>query len=539
MPANMQMNDAKRISCESEVTSPRTRSSVDDIHREARAADREVVEECRSLKTERCRGRRRSEVIQMHPASILQTELLSVITARKIAEFSYGNDAISLMLTCSNIAFAMHNRGQLVLPHFDYTPSMEGRLDLQSVSSMHIKAPQPENTFANHLPKCRKIFWQPKSLDAVAEGDFVESAPFSLQGINGLYFRFYPYGKKQSRPGYCSVYIGSDGSTTDVSLRICIGTTTRIVCQKLNSEFVDGFINFCDLPSSAGSRLEISVEVLHGPWDSQLAPMRLKSDLASAHWTIPRMNKTTLDIFKTGDRITSDVFSVSGLGEDACFVFYPKGDMVDDISSIGDFANVGLFGSSDRDVTFRLSSGSVSKVMTACSERYHSKLTGSTKSCGEFFDACFGHLEDVIEKDCLDLKLELIDTDASQCLFISENTAQWFFEDASHLFNTLRGEMLHSRYFTFGDQKSIFFCMQIAVRKNEFHINVTQINDKCPKTTGNLRIRLTAGTNQLMKTIPAEWNGLQDTVSTSFKAGPSPHEFNVEILLSDFQTTSC
>merc|ERR1711964_776850 len=170
--------------------------------------------------------------------------------------------------------------------------------------------------------------------------------------------------------------------------------------------------------------------------------MKLNAGTVKASWTIPRMSEQHLQKLTTGDRITSDVFTLNGLGDDACFVLYPKGDTVDAISKVGDFANVGLFGSSENDVTFRMSAGQVSKVMTACADRYQSNLSGATKSCGEFFDSCFGSLTDLVDKDSdsLHLTIDVLDTDAQQYIRSRDNLVKWCFYDATNLLNNLDTE---------------------------------------------------------------------------------------------------
>jgi len=227
--------------------------------------------------------------------------------------------------------------------------------------------------------------------------------------------RLYPRGKQRSKPGYCSLYMGSAGTEKDVMLRLRIGNHSHIIAQKLSKDYVDGFVNFC--PVNADEPFDVVVEVIHGPKDRNLEGQKLELPVSGGvvNWSIPRMAKDTLDSFAMGDRITSDTFSLASLGEEACFVIYPKGDTVDAISSVGNFVNVGLFGSADRDVTFRLTSGKVSKILTASRDRFSTKIQGQTKSCGEFFDACFATIEELCQDsydDTLMMKLEILDTAA-------------------------------------------------------------------------------------------------------------------------------
>jgi len=275
---------------------------------------------------------------------------------------------------------------------------------------------EPEIKNPNMFPNCRSVVWQPNISFAPDKNDYVESKTFSLQGMEGLYMRLYPRGKQRSKPGYCSLYMGSAGTESDVMLKLRIGNHSHIIAQKLSKDYVDGFVNFC--PVNPAEPFDVTVEVMHGPKDSEVEGQKLEIPVSGGvvKWTIPRMSKTTLDSFSMGDRITSDTFNLPSLGEEACFVIYPKGDTVDAISSVGNFVNVGLFGSADRDVTFRLSSGKVSKILTASKDRFSTKIQGQTKSCGEFFDACFATIEELTCEsfdDSLTLTLEILDT-ASQ-----------------------------------------------------------------------------------------------------------------------------
>jgi hypothetical protein len=272
---------------------------------------------------------------------------------------------------------------------------------------------EPEITNPNLFPNCRSVVWQPNISFAPNKNDYVESKTFSLQGMEGLYMRLYPRGKQRSKPGYCSLYMGSAGTESDVMLKLRIGGHSHIIAQKLSKDYVDGFVNFC--PVDPSQPFDVTVEVMHGPQDTEVEGQRLDIPVCGGivKWTIPRMSKDTLDSFAMGDRITSDTFNLPSLGEEACFVIYPKGDTVDAISSVGNFVNVGLFGSADRDVTFRLSSGKVSKVLTASKDRFSTKIQGQTKSCGEFFDACFATIEELTcdsFDDSLTLTLEILDT---------------------------------------------------------------------------------------------------------------------------------
>jgi len=389
------------------------------------------------------------------------------------------------------------------------------------------------------FPALRTVWWEPNDWQKVDSGSYVESPIFSLQGVNGLYFRFYPHGKDHSRKGFCSLYIGSDGTPRDVSIRLRLATTSHIITQKLNGEYVDGFVNFCDLRNLENSTIAVGVDVLHGPFDNEAEEMSLSCGPQWATWNIPRMTSSHLKMFHTGDRITSDVFSLDGLGDDACFVLYPKGDTVDAISKVGDFVNVGLFGSSDRDVTFRMTAGNVSKVLTACAERYRSKVAGSTKSCGEFFDSCFGSLNDLVDHhhDKLTLTLEVLNTTAQQDMISKNSTTKWCFYDASTLINSLNmGEMLHSRYFTMIGSSGVFFSMGLVFNEDEVELHFTQVNQESDCTTALVDLNFQTLRGEHPATRDITWKGLKDTAVIKFEI-PEVKEldlFRVEATLKTF-----
>lgn len=327
---------------------------------------------------------------------------------------------------------------------------------------------EPEITNPNLFPNCRSVVWQPNISFAPNKNDYVESKTFSLQGMEGLYMRLYPRGKQRSKPGYCSLYMGSAGTESDVMLKLRIGNHSHIIAQKLSKDYVDGFVNFC--PVNPEEPFDVVVEVMHGPNDKEVEGQKLDIPVSGGvvKWTIPRMSKDTLDSFAMGDRITSDTFNLPSLGEEACFVIYPKGDTVDAISSVGNFVNVGLFGSADRDVTFRLSSGKVSKVLTASKDRFSTKIQDKTKSCGEFFDACFATIEELTEDsfdESLSLTLEILDTAAEhkselikakptvetqfdeQPQYVHDGNIQWEINNLQPLRDNLENsEKIYSRY---------------------------------------------------------------------------------------------
>jgi len=281
-----------------------------------------------------------------------------------------------------------------------------------------------------------------------------------MQGMDNLYMRLYPHGKERSKPGYCSVYVGSCGTDKDVMLKVRIGQHSHIIAQKLSGDYVDGFVNFCPVTGMQGP-FEVAIDVLHGPRDEHLEAMAVKVPVHGdvAEWSIPRMTRKNIDSFSMGDRITSDTFNLPGMGDESCFVIYPKGDTVDAISSVGDYVNVGLFGSSDQDVTFRLSAGSVSKVLTACTDRYKTKDIGKTKSCGEFFDACFATIDQLVDfdKNRLDMKLEVLDTVAKHQMQTHNGSTRWQVVGIDQMLTLLApGEKLYSRYVHLPNAKGVF-----------------------------------------------------------------------------------
>merc|ERR1712139_322177 len=110
--------------------------------------------------------------------------------------------------------------------------------------------------------------------------------------------------------------------------------------------------------------------------------------------------------------------------------------------------NVGLFGSADRDVSFRLSSGSVSKVLTACSKRYCTKTgAGGNQSSGEFFDPCFARMDDMFDakKDEMRICVEVLDSVTRHHVEAVGNCVFWKLDNCGALFDAMSsGESISS-----------------------------------------------------------------------------------------------
>jgi len=386
----------------------------------------------------------------------------------------------------------------------------------------------------NNFPNCRTIIWRPNVKNAPRQGDYVESIFFSLQGMDNLYMRLYPHGKERSKAGYCSVYVGSCGTDKDVMLRVRIGGHSHIIAQKLSGDYVDGFVNFC--PASNEENFEVSIEVLHGPRDEHLEAMDVRVPPMGniAEWSIPRMTRSTIDSFSMGDRITSDTFTLPGMGDESCFVIYPKGDTVDAISSVGNFVNVGLFGSSDQDVTFRLSAGTVSKVLTACCDRYKTKDIGKTKSCGEFFDACFATIDELVDFKTarLEMKLEVLDTVSRHTMTTFEGKTTWEILGCDQMLNLLiPGEKLYSRYVHLPTLPGVFMNYAISYDKvlRELNFEVFCINGARDTVTMDIDFKFQFGcdlnattgydvgkTQEYKEIRAATFKGLKDSLVFKF-----------------------
>ena len=385
------------------------------------------------------------------------------------------------------------------------------------------------------FPNCRTIVWRPDTSTAPRQGDYVESIFFNLQGMENLYMRLYPHGKERSKPGYCSVYVGSCGTDRDVMLKVRIGRHSHIIAQKLSGDYVDGFVNFC--PALGDETFEVSLDVLHGPRDDDLECMNLTIPVHGniAKWSIPRMSRKTIDSFSMGDRITSDNFTLPGMGDESCFVIYPKGDTVDAISSVGNFVNVGLFGSSDQDVTFRLSAGSVSKVLTACCDRYKTKDIGKTKSCGEFFDACFATIDQLVDfrRAKLDMKLEVLDTVSRHRMTLNDGLTTWQVTGIDQMLPLLApGEQLFSRYIHLPNVSGVFMNYAISYDRSlrEIAFEIFCINGARDSVSMNLDFTFQFGCDlhsigyDVGKTqsheeegLDLNFRGLRDSVKFTFK----------------------
>jgi len=417
---------------------------------------------------------------------------------KNIAEFLGPEDFTSLRATSSTVCNALKHptTGKVTAYHVTEKAITEENtmfsLDPMCIQSLRFTTtvdPQimEEDQYMeqpNDFPNCRTVVWRPDVSVAPKQGDYVESIFFSIQGMDGLYMRLYPNGKERSKPGYCSVYVGSCGTDKDVMLKVRIGQHSHIIAQKLSGDYVDGFVNFCpiDFSGDEGNKkgnFEVAIDVLHGPNDEHLEAMAVTVPVHGdiANWSIPRMSKKTIESFSMGDRITSDTFNLPGMGDESCFVIYPKGDTVDAISSVGDYVNVGLFGSSDTDVTFRLSAGQVSKVLTACCDRYKTKDIGKTKSCGEFFDACFATIDQLVDfkTERLNMKLEVLDTMAKHHMSTFAGTTSWEIVGIDQMLTLLvPGEKLYSRYVHLPNAKGIFlnfaFAYDRAAREITFEV---------------------------------------------------------------------
>jgi hypothetical protein len=351
-------------------------------------------------------------------------------------------------------------------------------VDPDAVQSMIFCIPQEAGAeVPANFRNCRTIWWKVPDVTDMPKGDYVESGCISAQGISGIYFRFYPKGKANTRPGFCSLYVGSHGTECDVTVRLRLGTTKRILTQRLHPAFVDGVLNFCDLSQTGSDSLVIGLDIMRGPEDD-LAPMTVTSAPLWAEWTIPNMTEEHMNTLSKCDRFTSDILNVDGLGQDAAFVLYPKGDDADAISGLGQFVNVGLFGSSHRDVTFRMSAGGVSKVLTACSDRYRAKFTGRVKASGEFFDPCFAKLEDMVdaEKDEIRINLEVLDTTAKHHLSGGSESVEWHLEDIAHLRQQMQsGEFMTSRFVNMPGVKDGYLSLGIAFHEHAVEFSLTRV----------------------------------------------------------------
>lgn len=481
----------------------------------------------------------------------LQSTPLSNVVPYEMAKYCDSETFNALVTVCKDFAGVLRRNGQNCCHHVTKGKTNMAFVNPQIVKSLEIggiykePAGKPELsaiTLCEKFPNCRTVWWKLPSdwRTKYPQGTYIESNCFSLQSIDGLYFRFYPRGKERSRKGFCSLYIGSGGSVHDVELRLSLRSHSHTITQKLNDEYVDGFVNFCDLSGHKGD-ISIGIHVLHGPQDSHEKDMKVEASRRVATWTIPRMCSSRLKDIQIGDRITSDVFSLRGLGDDACLVLYPKGDTVDAISRVGDFVNAGLFGSSNRDVTFRMSAGKVSKVLTAFAERFQTKATGVTKSCGEFFDACYGLLPDLIDSstDQLKLRLEILDNEGSQSMKTNckvkgklGSVAQWRFNNISSLLGQMNpGEALYSRYFTLMDIPGVFFGFSIVFLKDEIQVSFTQVNQKAEETIAKFDLNFRYNDQVAGKSCTHTFNGIHDTYTTTFekKHSDTVSSFAVEV----------
>lgn len=474
--------------------------------------------------------RGRSEV-QCTPAfPWIASEPFTTILFPAVGDWLDCMDVASACSSCKPIEEGFRNRhGQRVMRHV--TESLchadADSVDLTAVQSLLLQSGMEVETVrvAENLPNCRVVYWNVEGINASVEpGAYVESAAFSVQGIDELYLRFYPRGKDHSRPGFCSLYVGSNGTERDVSLRLKINGETHILTQRLNGNYVDGFVNFCDLSSTDLTKgIRVGLEVVCGENDDM---EKMKMELAPrwATWTIPRMTQEYMKEFTTGDRISSDIFSVDGLGDDACFVLYPKGDTVDALSKVGGFVNVGLFGSADdKNVSFRMSAGGVSKVLTTCAKRYKSKSTGATKSCGEFFDACFGMLDEMMDssRDELRLTLEVLDTQAVHDMVAREGHITWTIRDMEHLVSSLsNSDFLHCRYFSIHPKNVCngFFSMGLRFAADgSIDFALTKVGQMSSSTNRDtVMVRISTDDAEEEQLLCCEWTGVCDTREASF-----------------------
>lgn len=514
-------------------------------------ADDQPPRKCKGSPSERG-GAGSESSFAVAPVCYLAVEPLTVVLVPEVARHLPAASTASLRAACpaTRDAITSVTTGLPVFPHV--TPAAKG-VDESTVESMMLPASSsdecPEEIAPNAYPNCRTVWWKVSDWSKKMAGEYMESGAFTVQDIPGIYFRFYPRGKAHSRGGYCSLYIGSSGTDRDLTLRLKLANSSHILSQRLQEDYVDGFVNFCNLGGvSPDSDLYCGLEVVCGPRDTDKEKMSLSAGPLWAKWTIPRMTSSYMDEFRTGDRITSDTFTVDGLGEDACFVIYPKGDTVDAISKVGDFVNVGLFGSAERDVTFRLSAGKVSKVMTAASERYRAKQTGNTKSCGEFFDACYAPLTDMVDhaNDQLKMTIEVLDTQTEHRLTATQNQTKWQLSNSAALFNQiLPGEKLYSRYFKIWSQQAggdIFYAMDVARNfDGTYGFGLTKVNQAGTSTNEAMLVHVTATVNgkeyKEVQELQCNFRGVHSREETCFnmtKGRGLPQAVKIEIRPSPF-----
>jgi len=104
-------------------------------------------------------------------------------------------------------------------------------------------------------------------------------------------------------------------------------------------------------------------------------------------------------------------------------------------------------------------------VLTACSDRYKTKDIGKTKSCGEFFDACFATIDQIIdfEKERLDMRLEVLDTCAKHVMSTQDGVTSWEIVGIDQMLTLLKPmEKLYSRYVHLPTAKGVFLNFAFA-----------------------------------------------------------------------------
>lgn len=501
-----------------------------------------------SASSSSCQWSENAEIRRLSGETSLNSAPFSTVVPLETAKYLDAQMFGRLVACCREFRDTLNSNEGYKMQHVTQKVAAQ-TVNYSAVTSLVVahRETDPDCTLTNDMPNCRTILWKPRNWESAAQGKFIESGNFTLQNVSGLYFRFYPRGKERSKPGCCSLYIGSEGTPNDVVMRLSLNGSSHSIVQRLNGEYVDGFVNFCDLSNIKGD-LVISAEILHGPLDSHAEDMKVVSTGRSATWTIPRLTSARINDMEVGDRITSDVFSLRELGDDACLVLYPKGDTVDSISRVGEFVNAGLFGSSSSDVTFRLSAGRTRKVLTAFAEKFQTKVTGTTKSCGEFFDACFGLLPDVIdeEQDQLQLTLEVLDTEGKQTMKSFGSTTVWKFQKMQNLLREIgEGEAIHSRYFTFkmGNQEIpwLFYGFSIVILKDKVELTFIQVNQRGGKTVADLDLRLSIGHDTAKKASATSFrqvfNGIHDTTTLTFPnpLGMKLTKFRAEVTLRSFK----
>ena len=173
-------------------------------------------------------------------------------------------------------------------------------------------------------------------------------------------------------------------------------------------------------------------------------------------------------------------------------------------------------------------------MLTACCDRYKTKDIGKTKSCGEFFDACFATIDQLVDfrKAKLDMKLEVLDTVSRHRMTLNDGQTTWQVTGIDQMLPLLApGEQMFSRYIHLPNVPGVFMNYAISYDRSlrEIVFEIFCINGARDSVSMNIDFNFQFGcdlnaigydvgkTQSHQENREIMFRGLRDSVKFTFK----------------------